>query len=136
MRFLSSLSPSTRLELDDASVALFHGSPKDPLFEYVYPEIGSEAAEELVDQSDSSAVLLGHTHIPMIFSMGSKLLANPGSVGQPRDGNPFASFGVLTKAREYTFEVVRVKYDVESTAAKITGSGLPRFLADRLYAGM
>jgi putative phosphoesterase len=136
LRFLSSLSPSTKLELDEASVALYHGSPRDPLFEYVYPEIGSEVAEQLVHQSDSSAVLLGHTHIPMVFSMGSKLLANPGSVGQPRDGNPLASFGVLAKATEYTFEVVRVKYDVESTATRITDSGLPRFLADRLYVGM
>ena len=136
LRFLSSLSPSTKLELEKTYVALYHGSPRDPLFEYVYPEIGSEAAEQLVNQSDCSAVLLGHTHIPMIFSTGSKLLANPGSVGQPRDGNPLASFGVLTKAPDYAFEVVRVKYDVRSAARRIKDSGLPRFLADRLYVGM
>ena len=136
LRFLSGLSPSTKLELDEALVALYHGSPRDPLFEYVYPEIGSEAAEGLIHLSNSSVVLLGHTHIPMMFSMERKLLVNPGSVGQPRDGNPYASFGVLTMAREHNFEVVRVKYDVESTAKRIIDSGLPRFLGDRLHTGM
>lgn len=136
LRFLSKLSPSTKLELEEASVGLYHGSPRDPLFEYVYPEVGSAVAAELVHQSGSSAVLLGHTHIPMTFSIGDKLLANPGSVGQPRDGIPLASFGVLRKGTLCAFEIIRVKYDVESTATKIAASGLPRFLGHRLYAGI
>lgn len=136
MQFLSSLHPEAHLELDTISVALYHGSPRDSLFEYIYPEISAEEVDSLIDESESKVVLLGHTHVPMLSSAKGRILANPGSVGQPRDGNPNASIGFLTvSARKCDFEHKRVRYDVESAAEKIRESGLPLFLANRLHQG-
>lgn len=137
MQFLSNLRSEAYLELESIPVALYHGSPRDSLFEYVYPETSDEEVESLIDVSKCKVVLLGHTHIPMCLSAKGRILANPGSVGQPRDGNPNASVGFLSvSVGECDFNHKRVKYDVESAATKITQSGLPIFLASRLYEGM
>jgi len=65
------------------------------------------------------------------------MLANPGSVGQPRDGDPRASFAILTiQDNKLSFEIRRVEYDVDSVASKIVQASLPNFLAERLYIGM
>ena len=137
MQFLSNLFSEARLELEGIPIALYHGSPRDSLFEYVYPMSNDEEVESLIKTSMCKVVLLGHTHIPMRFSVKGRILANPGSVGQPRDGNPSASIGFLSvSAGEVAFNHKRVKYDVESAAAKIIQSGLPSFLANRLYEGM
>jgi diadenosine tetraphosphatase ApaH/serine/threonine PP2A family protein phosphatase len=95
--------------------------------------------------------LYGHSHIPGIFSdrgpshnagyAGKHLLnprnrhfANPGSVGQPRDGDPRASFAILD-TEEFSFEIIRVNYDIEGAMKAVLKSGLPQFLADRLQVG-
>ena len=136
MQFLSKLSSKIHLELDKIPIGLYHASPRDSLFEYIYPEISDEEAESLINLSKCRLVLLGHTHIPMRLPVKSRMLANPGSVGQPRDGNPNASLGILTLSTgKCEFEYKRVKYDVESAAAKIIQSGLPSFLASRLFDG-
>ena len=136
MQFLSNLRPEVKLDLDSIPVALYHASPRDPLFEYVYPDINYEDVESIIADTKSKVVLLGHTHIPMRLSAKAGILANPGSVGQPRDGNPNASFGFLTLSVEgCEFEIKRVKYEVESAAQKIRHVGLPDFLADRLHNG-
>jgi len=137
MRFLSLLPVTGRIEIDGKRVGLFHGSPNDPLTEYIFPDISRLDATKLIQRAHVDVVLLGHTHIPMLYSVREALLANPGSVGQPRDGDPRASFGMLTVSDDRViFEVRRIEYDVNSAANKIHGTGLPRFLADRLYAGM
>lgn len=103
----------------------------------------------LRDQS-KSLCFFGHTHCPGIFSAdgvytvddnskfalgGSKdFFINPGSVGQPRDGDPRAAFGVLdTDKKEY--ELFRVLYPIKQAADEIAEVGLPKFLAERLYLG-
>jgi predicted phosphodiesterase len=137
LQFLSNLRSQAHLELENIPVALYHGSPRDSLFEYVYPETSYQEVNSLMDTSQGKIVFLGHTHVPMRFSTKNRLLANPGSVGQPRDGNPKASIGFLKVcAGNFDFEHKRVEYDVESAAAKITQSGLPNFLASRLYKGV
>jgi len=60
---------------------------------------------------------------------------NPGSVGQPRDGNPRAAWGVLDLTQR-SFEVRRVGYDIDAVASEIRKAGLPSELADRLYDGV
>jgi diadenosine tetraphosphatase ApaH/serine/threonine PP2A family protein phosphatase len=90
--------------------------------------------------------LVGHTHLPGVWSSGGvfseaesgvlagPLLINCGSVGQPRDGDPRAAFLLLdTSAR--TWRHVRVTYDIEAAAAGIRKAGLPEMLADRLFIG-
>ena len=73
----------------------------------------------------------------MVTSLAGRMIANPGSVGQPRDGNPNASFAILTiSEKKHDFKIVRVEYDVDATARKIIGAGLPHFLVDCLYMGI
>jgi diadenosine tetraphosphatase ApaH/serine/threonine PP2A family protein phosphatase len=74
----------------------------------------------------------------MFYILDGEVLGNPGSVGQPRDGDPRASFAILTISSDErpSFEVKKVDYDVEKVADRILREGLPTFLADRLYTGM
>ena len=135
--YLATLQPSVRLEKGGAVFGLFHGSPREPLTEYVFPGIADSAARKLIAKSGAEVLLLGHTHVPMAYSYGKLFLGNPGSIGQPRDGDPRASFATLTISEgELSFDIKRVKYDVDAVAGKIVQAGLPRFLAERLYVGM
>jgi putative phosphoesterase len=137
LTYLSTLLTSARMELENKRLALFHGSPRDPLSEYIFPEIPDELARKLIQSAGAPLVLLGHTHVPMVYSFEKEMLANPGSVGQPRDGDPRAAFAVLTLSeRKFSFEITRVGYDVSDVASKIVEAGLPEFLANRLFAGM
>lgn len=135
--YLSSLHPSAAINLDGYGLSIFHGSPRDPLDEYVFPGISDQQARRIIETAGSPRVLLGHTHMPMLYSFGREMLANPGSVGQPRDGDPRAAFAILTLFEgEFSFEVRRVEYDVDATAKKMRRAGLPEFLSERLYSGM
>jgi predicted phosphodiesterase len=126
-----------------------HGSPTNRnsylfTWEDILPHI------QFVESQQMKLCLFGHTHNPGIFSddgayafddqlkfklTTSKLyFINPGSVGQPRDGDPRASFGILdTDTQE--FQLVRINYPVKQAADKVTQAGLPTFLAERLFLG-
>ena len=135
--YLSALKPSARIERQGRTLALYHGSPRDALMEYVFPGIGETVARGLVSMAEAEVVLLGHTHIPMIYRFNGNILVNPGSVGQPRDGDRRASYAHLALTNEEAqFVVERVEYNVKATADRIMKSGLPRFLGERLYMGM
>lgn len=135
--YLSKLHPSAKLEMNGVPMALFHGSPRDPLTEYIFPGIPKPLAGKLIEKGGAKLVLLGHTHMPMVYSFEGEMLGNPGSVGQPRDGDPRASFAILTISDgKFSFEIKRVEYDVDPVASKIIKAGLPEFLAERLYIGM
>ena len=135
--YLAALKPSARIEREGRTFALFHGSPRDPLNEYVFPGIPVAIGRSLVRAASAGIVLLGHTHMPMLYRFEDSVLANPGSVGQPRDGDPRASFALLTLSQgDVKFEVRRVEYDIDAVADRILHSGLPSFLAERLYMGV
>jgi diadenosine tetraphosphatase ApaH/serine/threonine PP2A family protein phosphatase len=146
--FLTPLEP----EAARPGVGLFHASPRDPVWEYVLSDEVAEASLRLAVQP---IVLVGHSHVALTFSLdddtlGSGLvtdgdevdltsagrwLLNPGSVGQPRDGDPRAAFLVLDlDARRARFR--RVPYDIGATRTEIVAAGLPKTLADRLSDGM
>lgn len=109
-----------------------HGSPRDPLWEYVFD---TRVATESMAATAASLCCVGHTHVPARFVTGEgRALINPGSVGQPRDGDPRAAYALLDVASgAVRFE--RVEYDVALTQRRIRERGLPTFLADRLAAG-
>ena len=135
--YLARLTPSARTERHGPMLAMFHGSPRDPLSEYVYPGSSTSVYQSLVKMAKAKIVLLGHTHVPMLYKMGDSFLANPGSVGQPRDGDPRASFALLTlSGQEIRFDLQRVEYDLKAVADRIIRRGLPKFLAERLYMGV
>ncbi len=139
--------PERRVE---GEFTLVHGSPRDPVWEYL---TSRSSAETNFDAFDTPYCLVGHTHVPIVFlesggdveilgvEPGSELhldgrraIVNPGSVGQPRDGEPTASYVLLdTEAGTLTWQ--RVPYDVEATQATMVDAGLPVRLARRLTFG-
>jgi diadenosine tetraphosphatase ApaH/serine/threonine PP2A family protein phosphatase len=144
-------------ELDPAGeregVGLFHASPRDPVWEYV---LSAEQADACLDVQPQRVALIGHSHVSLFFvrqpgepgevrgaqanddallQLGEgRWLINPGSVGQPRDGDPRAAWlEIDTEVATARFH--RVGYDVDRAAAAISAAGLPRRLAERLRTG-
>ncbi len=114
-----------------------HSSPTDPhSWNYVITE--EDAIVEL-SSFQEKACLIGHTHVPAVFKSkvgGSSVrkLINVGSVGQPRDGDCRASYGIIDTS-DLTYQNVRVEYDMRMAGNKIIAAGLPPFLAERLQKG-
>ncbi len=121
-------------------IAMVHGSPQYPLSEYIHPD--TEKQKKLFDFMSTSNIdilLLGHTHIPYsrIKSLESEKelrIINPGSVGQPRDNDPRASYAVID-LKNLEVEIIRIEYDIQSVAQKMNSMGLPKYLSDRLFEG-
>jgi putative phosphoesterase len=129
-RFLAGLP----LELDanraDTRLRLVHGSPADP-DEYVFPH---QANAHLLRLAGTQVLVMGHTHIPFVKRTKGGLLLNPGSVGQPRDGDPRASWARLDLPQGEV-GVERTSYDFEAVQREIRERALPEFLAERLEIG-
>jgi putative phosphoesterase len=114
---------------------MIHGSPKNPLEEYVYPEDPEYIFKDFFNYTKNDIMVLGHTHVPFIKRIDEKLVFNPGSVGQPRDFDSRASYAILdTETKDV--EIKRADYDIEKTAEKIMEKGLPGRLAMRLFSGV
>jgi diadenosine tetraphosphatase ApaH/serine/threonine PP2A family protein phosphatase len=147
--YLTALPPGP-LVIDDL-VEIFHGSPDDE-DEYIFEHIDAISALRLATRQ---VCFFGHTHVAVAYWLSAtdfdtvavegdetrvpikadrRYLINPGSVGQPRDGDPRAAFAVFdSDAMEVT--VFRVPYDVTGAQTKISGAGLPEGLAKRLALG-
>ena len=137
LTYLQTLSPYARRKVQNVDIALFHGSPRDPLNEYIFPGTPSPLLRELLALSNARLLLQGHTHVPMSFRNDRAFLLNPGSVGQPRDGDPRACYMILdVEGEKITHKIRRVQYDVDKTARAILENGLPSFLAERLSLGI
>jgi predicted phosphodiesterase len=149
IRWLQGL-PQGPMVVDD-TFAICHGTPIDE-DAYIFGEI---EALNVFRQTDFPVCFFGHSHFPVVFALtpdaitttltvapsfrfrlkpGVRYLINPGSVGQPRDGNPLASFA-LFDSDSRTVTIHRIPYRVQSTQQKILDAGLPRPLADRLGIG-
>lgn len=128
-----------------------HASPLDPTrWNYI---ISDEDVEEAFQAFDLKVCFFGHTHYPIAYRLNSKhahfsvlngseiffdedarYLVNVGSVGQPRDGNPLAAFGIYDSV-DNRYCHIRVEYDVKKTQSAMVESHLPRFLIERLQWG-
>ncbi len=147
IKYLSAL-PVTMVKGD---FTLVHGSPMDPIYEYI---ISSGIAIRNFANFKSAYCLVGHSHQPVSFreeksgectpvsvSAGvgmilsdRRMIINPGSVGQPRDGDPDAAY-VIYDSDGSIIRLFRVPYDIETTQDKIMKAGLPVHLATRLKEG-
>jgi predicted phosphodiesterase len=143
--FLADLKPFAEIE----GVDLFHASARDPVWEYVLTE---EAAKATFELSGASLVLVGHSHVALAIaaengrisggsapagsrvSLDGRWLLNPGSVGQPRDGDPRAAWLLLDLEQRFA-EFHRVPYSIERTQSEMREQGLPEVLALRLERG-
>jgi predicted phosphodiesterase len=157
LRFLRGLKPADTAR----EVALYHASPRDPVWEYV---LWPDQAAECLAQQAARISFIGHSHVALFFTLpengqgeaaedgsvlargaqaeagrrldlaGDRWLINPGSVGQPRDGDPRAAWLELdTDAWTATYR--RVDYDIDRASEAILAADLPEHLAKRLYIG-
>jgi predicted phosphodiesterase len=149
--FLRPLSPLG----EKAGVGLYHASPRDPVWEYV---LSVRQAADCLQAQRQRLALIGHSHVACYFTRPNadstieetigevatagtvlemaegRWLVNPGSVGQPRDGDPRAAW-LMLDTEAWTARFHRVEYAVEVAAKAIIEAGLPRQLADRLFTG-
>lgn len=145
--YLERLSPTAKA----SGAELYHASPRDPVWDYV---LSVRDALESLQRTEAPVVLVGHSHVALAVVLedgrvggglaphGSEAdlsrgrwLLNPGSVGQPRDGDPRAAFLLLDfEAKRARFR--RVSYPVERTQAEIRERNLPEALAERLASGV
>ena len=105
---------------DGKVLLLVHATPRDPLDEYLFED--SAAWERRLEGVEADLVCVGHTHHPFRLDFGPKTILNPGSVGQPRDGDPRASYAILDDGR---IELNRVEYPVEETIERLQESLMP-----------
>jgi diadenosine tetraphosphatase ApaH/serine/threonine PP2A family protein phosphatase len=150
LEFLRGLKPSGERE----GSGLYHGSPRDPIWEYV---LSVDQAEACLDVQEQRICMIGHSHISLFFTRppaprptyaqgaqagdgalidlhSGEWLINPGSVGQPRDADPRAAW-LLLDSEELTARFHRAEYDVAAAAQAILDGGLPSTLAERLDSG-
>ena len=139
------------LTLREGDFTLVHGSPREPIWEYI---ISTRSAEENFARFETRFCLIGHSHAPLVFELGrdgvcrlrhppadlpldgegKRLIINYGSVGQPRDGDPRASYAILdTEAAAIQHH--RVVYDITATQQSMRQAGLPARLISRLSLG-
>jgi len=136
LEFIRTLAPELRTSFEAAEAYFTHGSPDDRLWEYVDPRTHSDLFGHYLAKLQVRVIGLGHTHVPYAWKEEGKVVFNPGSVGQPRDGDPKASFAVLSfDEQEVRVEIRRVEYDIQKAAEKIREAGLPESYASRLFSG-
>ncbi|MEW6400489.1 MAG: metallophosphoesterase family protein [Chloroflexota bacterium] len=148
IEFLHSLSMSTKVR---ANATIAHGSPRDPLWEYI---LNSLSARLNFDHFDTPWCFVGHSHIQCMFALNEendrvtleqtkpdttiklypKLILNPGSVGQPRDRDPRAAFAIYDSEKS-TWEPRRVEYNIPEVQQRIREAGLPEKHALRIGEG-
>ncbi len=148
-RWLETLEEKLTVE----DITLVHGSPRNPVWEYV---LDFQSARANMSEFDTKLCVVGHTHIPCVFQMNGddveltrlytmspevsftldrRAIVNPGSVGQPRDHDPRSSYMIFdSTSEEWTYH--RVAYDFEKVQERIQAAGLPHRHASRLASGL
>ena len=119
LRFLARMPVTTRLTLEGRAYFLVHGTPRDPLDEYLGDD--RPGWESRLRYIESDFVLCGHTHVPLVLKLDNTTVVNPGSVGQPRDGDPRAAFAIIERGE---ISLHRVEYDVAAAVASLRAAGL------------
>lgn len=132
-------------------VTLVHGSPRHPIYEYM---LDTRAATENFEHFENEYCFVGHTHLPVMFTMNSgdymarftvpavdeatelkpRAIINPGSVGQPRDRDPRAAYAIFD-AEADTWHARRVAYDIDAIQQQMQEHKLPQRHIDRLSSG-
>jgi len=137
--------------LKQGDFTLAHGSPREPVWEYI---LSVQTANMNFKYFDTKFCLVGHSHVPLIFDLDQngaslihqlpselslmqdekRLIINCGGVGQPRDRDPRASYAIFDNDQEIMYHY-RIDYDIASTQQKMRKAGLPSRLIDRLSYG-
>ncbi len=134
LKFLARLPVTTTIQLDGKNFFLVHATPRDPMDEYLGDDPAGWKAR--LEGIDADYVCVGHTHVPLDLDIEGRRLINPGSVGQPRDGDPRAAYVVIENG-EVQFR--RQAYDIDAAISRLKSSGLDpdslHFAAEMLRTG-
>ncbi len=130
LTWLKGLPIEVRFRFDGYGFYAVHASPRDHLFSYrLTPELTDDELKKEVEGIRADVLLVGHTHLPMSRRAWTKVILNPGSVGQPLDGDPRSSYAVV---QDGVTEIRRVAYEIEAAIAGIQKMGLADDVADAL----
>ncbi len=139
--WLSRLPLKLDLDLDGLRATVVHGSPSDPLYGYLYPWLGKDKickalrgrkpvrltgreSSEWSPECPRGLYLVGHTHLQFKLTLQGARIVNPGSVGQPRDGEPSAAYAILDTEKN-AVELARVEYDIGKVVKALEALGVP-----------
>jgi putative phosphoesterase len=118
-RYLARLPVTRHVTIGDHRFFLVHGTPRDPLDEYLTADADAWASR--LESVEADFVCVGHTHVPFHLKLDRLQVLNPGSVGQPRDGDPRCSYAVIENGH---VEIRRVEYDIDATVRQMRQAGL------------
>lgn len=119
VKYLSQLPVTQNLMLDGLRFHLVHATPRDPMDEYLAAD--PDAWTKRLENVEADIVCVGHTHIQFHLQLAKCQVLNPGSVGQPRDGDPRAAYAIIENGK---VQLKRVEYDIEATIEQLRESGL------------
>ena len=122
IKFLKNLPLKQEKEIKGSRYYFVHACPKEPLYGYMFDFDPECMKNELGIKLEPCTVVYGHTHFPRNGKSGEYGYFNPGSVGQPRDGNPLASYGIY----DGKFHLKHVKYDVDEVVRRIRAMNLEK----------
>ncbi len=136
IKYLEKLPENTKETVKDWKVLFTHGSP-DSIDEALNDETPQERLRDLARKARANIILCGHSHQPFMRFAGGAIFINPGSVGRPFDGDPRASYAVISiKKHKVEVDFFRIEYDVERAAAAQTEAGLPAVYAEMTRRGV
>lgn len=139
--FIESLPINKEIRIEERKVLLTHGTPEEKWEYFLYPLwLGEPLPEQKVRLNKWlkkwELVVIGHTHQPFIYRYRRKLVLNPGSVGQPRDGIPKASYAIvdISKSKIHA-EIIRLDYNIKKICEALIQANLHEYLCLRLFTG-
>jgi putative phosphoesterase len=134
--YLGSLPETKKEELKGWRILLTHGSPES-VDEPLTDETPQERLRDLAKMGHANIILCGHSHQAFMRFAGGSIFINPGSIGRPFDGDPRASYALLSiKKRKVEVDFFRIEYDVEQAAKKQEEAGLPEEYAEMTRKGL
>jgi len=125
IKYLARLPATERLRLDNKTFYLVHATPRDPMDEYLRND--AEGWRTRLKDIDADYVCVGHTHLPFATHVDDITVINPGSVGQPRDGDPRCSYAVLEDGQ---LHFRRVSYNIDATLKNMRDNGVDEKAVD------
>lgn len=125
MKFLARLPISAYFRVPGCRLFLVHATPRDPMDEYLGPD--ADAWRTRLDDIEADVVCVGHSHVPFHLDLGHIQVLNPGSVGQPRDGDPRAAYAIIEDGK---VTLHRVEYDLEACLQQIRQSPVEPWVAE------
>jgi len=120
MKFLARLPVSAYFRVESQNLFLIHATPRDAMDEYLGPD--PEAWTQRLQGIDADFVCVGHSHLPFHLNLGKTQVINPGSVGQPRDGDWRASYAIIEDGK---VTLKRVEYDLAACLQQMKEAGMP-----------